>query len=129
MPIGADTENGSEGRGDSTAGDRPTEALHKISDVHQIALGRAFGGIVIDIFILFPNLYCHRNKSSESTSNFLTDEEECLWTGGVFLPSLIECLPSYLFTEVPGSWRAAIANSLACSSERAQLGSAKNIPR
>jgi hypothetical protein len=99
--------------------DQPAHVLRKISEIHQIAFGRVFGGLLIDIFILFPNLYSYRNKTSEPTSNFLTNEEECLWTDGVFLPSLIECLPSYLFTEVPGSWRAATANSLANSSEQA----------
>jgi hypothetical protein len=99
--------------------DQPAHMLRKISEIHQIAFGRVFSGLLINIFILFLNLYSHRNKTSEPTSNFLTNKKECLWTDGVFLPSLIECLPSYLFTEVPGSWRVATANSLANSSKQA----------
>jgi hypothetical protein len=83
--------------------DQPAHVLRKISEIHQIAFGRVFSSLLINIFILFLNLYSHRNKTSKPTSNFLTNKKEYLWTNNVFLPSLIKCLPSYLFTEVPGS--------------------------
>lgn len=127
MRVRTDIESGGEGGISEDASNEPIEVLQKISDIHQIALGRVFGGLRTEIFILFPNLRYHRGRTSEPASNFLTDEEECLWTDGVFLPSLIECLPSHLFTEVPGSWRAATANSLASSSEQGRTTNTSSI--
>jgi hypothetical protein len=109
---------------DDPSGTEPAEIPTKISDVQHITLGRVFSGLAIDVFVLFPNLIVHRDKSSQPTSNFLTDEEECIWNDAVFIPSLFECLPSTFSTELPASWHVAVANSLASSTERAHIEAA-----
>jgi hypothetical protein len=78
MRTYADLESEGDHSKEGLSVDQPAHVLRKISKIHQIAFGQVFGGLLIDIFILFPNLYSYRNKTSEPTSNFLTNEEECL---------------------------------------------------
>src|ERR1700738_1972857 len=79
--------------------------------------GRLTGTLDINAYILFPSLYHSRAEADMLLSNFLTDDEECLWFDGVFAPALVASVPRHALQEAPMSWHAAVANSLASSYE------------
>lgn len=105
----------------------------RINEMFHICWGVIHGLLDIKLYIVFPNLRSGGNidGSDDSSgdddneplfSNFLTDEEECLWNDGVMLPSIFKVLPSKLLMELAGSWHAATANSLAKSGEQSRTG-------
>jgi len=85
--------------------------IHKVAHIH---LGSSVGPLKIEIFVLFPRII---NRAT----NFLLDSEESLWYNEIWMPALIQTLPSDELQEIPTSWDAAAARSRAKALESYSL--------
>jgi hypothetical protein len=92
---------------------RAKRVAMSIDKIPHLCLGHLVGAISINLYIFFPRIYSSRTADNRLFTNFLTDDEERLWVDGVFLPALVQSVPYHKLQELPLSWAAASAESLA----------------